>query len=148
MAFNSALASRLRGNKLELSIEDRSGRVTNFYAVEQDLVDAAKEAFRRVGARTKGLAYEYCPKDTYFMANHIELVESEESQVFEVGWWASDFYEAGLPFYPEFVVLGTRYVPPNDPLTPAYEATKPEYELEMRELWRASLERRAVRSGL
>lgn len=147
MAFDLALSERLGGAKLELSLQDRSGKIANFHAVYRDIVEAMQEAALECARDTQALAYELCPVDTGFMRDHIEVVTSENNQTWEIGWRAEDFFEEGLPFYPMFVVLGTRYLPPRDPLTPAHERMKPRYEQRMRELVRRSLERRAAGRG-
>lgn len=147
MAFSRRLSNALSGGKLELSLQDRSGRVQNFYQVERDLVEAMQEAMLEAAYETQAAAFELCPVDTGFMRDHIRVETDESLQSFEIGWRADDFFEEGLAFYPMFVVLGTRFVPPRDPLTPAYERTKPRFAEKVREAIQEALRRRRVRGG-
>jgi hypothetical protein len=144
MAFDVALSNRLGGNKFELSLRDRSGKIQNFHAAETDIVDAMKEAMLLNALETQTIAFELCAVDTGFMRDHIDVVTSEQNLVYEIGWRAEDFFNAGFEFYPMFVVLGTRFLPPRDPLTPAHEMTKPKYVERMRELVGIALERRRM----
>jgi hypothetical protein len=144
MAYNAALAARLPGRRFEVSLTDRSGRVQNLYAVGEDITRAMQQAMQVMGAETYEIAYALTPKDTWFMADHLRLDFSPNYQVFELGWSADDFFDADLPFYPPYVVFGTRFMAGQDPLTPAHEMTKPEYEATMRELVNAAMLRRRV----
>jgi hypothetical protein len=144
MAYDPRLAAALSGSKMELSLVDRSGKVQNFYAMYEDLVERMQDAMLESALETQARAYELCPVDTGFMRDHIDVYTSESMQEFEIGWKAGDFFEAGLPFYPMYVVLGTRYLSPRDPLTPAYAATKPVYEQRVAEAVREALQRRRM----
>jgi len=144
MAFDSALSNALGGSKLELSITDRSGRVQNFYKFADDLVDEMKNAMLEAALETQALAFEFCPVDTGFMRDHIDVIVSDNLQTFEIGWKAEDFFGAGLVFYPMFVVLGTRHTAPRDPLTPAYLQSKPIYEDRVRAAIQQAIARKAL----
>jgi tricorn protease-like protein len=144
MAFDSALNQALSGNRLELSLQDRSGKVANFHAIYDDIVAGIKEAMLDCAEETRDLAYAFCPVQYGFMREHIRVVTSQNNQVFEIGWRAEDFYAAGFDFYPMFVVLGTRHMAPRDPLTPAHEITKPRYAERSAQLVQMALERRKV----
>lgn len=144
MAYDEGLALTLAGNKLELSLTDRSGRVQNLYAFATDLVEEMKEAMLEAALETQALAFEFCPVDTGFMRDHIDVIVSENHQTFEIGWKAEDFFEAGLAFYPMYVVLGTRFLAPRDPLTPAYMASKPLYEERVSAAIQKAIARRAM----
>jgi hypothetical protein len=144
MAFSRALSRQLSGGRFELSLQDRSGRIQNFYAIERDIVAALQEALLDCALETQAIAFELCAVDTGFMREHIEVYVSEGMQTFEIGWRADEFFEAGFDFYPMFVVLGTRFMPPRDPLTPAYERTKPRYAERSRELVQEALRRRRI----
>lgn len=134
----------LSGHKLELSLVDRSGKIQNFNAIYPDIVRAMQDAALQCALETQTIAYALCPVDTGFMRDHIVVVTSANNQIFEIGWRAADFFEAGFDFYPMYVVLGTRHMPPRDPLTPAHEQVKPRYEQRTRELVQQALERRKV----
>lgn len=142
--YDAALAIALSGAKLELSIVDRAGKVANFFADSSDIVTAIQDAMLETALETQAIAFELCPVDTGFMRDHITVVTSPNNQVFEIGWQASDFFDAGLAFYPMFVVLGTRFMAARDPLTPAYAQTKPRYEQAVADAMRRAIERRAA----
>lgn len=144
MAYDALLSARLHGHRFELSLEDRTGRIANLHRVGADLVEAFKRAGRETALETRDIARELTPVDKGFMRDNLELYVSPDGQVFEVGWRAEPFFAEGLAFYPQFVVLGTRYQAPNDPLTPAHERTKPRYEQRIRANIAEAMRRRAV----
>jgi hypothetical protein len=144
MAFNRALSNQLGGLRMELSLVDRSGKVQNFYSVYDDIVEEMQNAMLDCALLTQSIAFELCPVDTGFMRDHIEVITDDSMQVFEIGWRAEPFFAAGLQFYPMFVVLGTRFMPARDPLTPAYAQTKPEYEVRNAAAINRALERRRM----
>lgn len=140
--FDRALSDALSGVKMELSLSDRSGKVANFYAFSDECVAAIRNAAMECALETQTIAFDLCPVDTGFMREHIDVIMSDGDRTFEIGWQAQDFFDAGLEFYPMFVVLGTRYMAPRDPLTPAYAMTKGLYEERITAAIRAALEAR------
>jgi hypothetical protein len=144
MAFDKQLSQSLGGWKFELSLQDKSGQIANFYAAETDVVEAIQDAGLECAYETQAIAYELCAFKTGFMRDHLDVYVSENMRRFEIGWKAADFFDAGFPFYPAFVVLGTRFQAPRDPLTPAYAETKPLYESRVAAAIQVALERRRM----
>lgn len=142
MAFDVTLSAALSGAKMELSIRDQTGRVANFWAFDDEIIKDIQAAGERAALRTQTIAFELCAVDTGFMREHIDVMTSPDLQTWEVGWRAADFFAAGLAFYPMYVVLGTRYMPPRDPLTPAYQQSKPIYLEEITAAIQAGVQRR------
>lgn len=145
MAFDKQLSQSLGGWKFELSLQNRSGQVQNFYAEDQVAVEAMQDAMLECAYETQAIAYYLCAFKTGFMRDNLEVYVSENLRRFEIGWRAEPFFQAGFPFYPMFVVLGTRHQAPNDPLTPAHAQTKPIYEQRVADAIRGALERRRMR---
>lgn len=145
MAFNEQLSANLSGWKFELSLQDKSGQVQNFYANDQVVVEAIQEAAYECAYETRAVAYYLCAFKTGFMRDNLDVYVSDGRRRFEIGWRADPFFQAGFPFYPMFVVLGTRFQEPRDPLTPAYAQTKPIYEQRVAAAIREALARRRMR---
>ena len=55
------------------------------------------------------MAYDLCPKDTYFMADHIRVEFSKGGYAYYIGWKRKDFTGAGKPGYFLYQELGFRH---------------------------------------
>ena len=83
-------------------------------------------------AKEYQLAYDLCPKDTFFMANHLRVEFSRGGYAYELGWRESDFTSAGKPFYALHQEFGYRHYRSNrfiqnPSLFPARNATRPKF---------------------
>lgn len=124
----------------ELGVKGLEGLVANFYAADIDCQLALETATRRAGDEIFGLAYMFCPVDTGFMQEHLKLLLTRFT--FEIGWDATDFFDAGHPFYPEWVEFGTRFMPGQYVLTRAYDEGYPKYVADVSQGVHDALERR------
>lgn len=138
-----AAGSTNRGIALDLSFKNALGLVANLYAFDQDCQDAMRAAVQEAAEFCHEYAYEICPKDTHFMAEHIQVLMSPGGLVFEVGWLASDFESEGLAFYPLYVEFGTRFMDAQPTLYPAYQETVPILEASVSHEIQLALARRA-----
>ena len=68
-----------------------------------------KDTAGEYAAKEYSLAYDLCPKDTFFMADHLRLSFSRGGYAYELGWDESDFAAAGRSFYPVFQEFGYRH---------------------------------------
>lgn len=112
------MASTTR-DRFELGVQGVEGLAANFHKADAILQQEMSEAIERGAERIFVAAYAYTPVRTRFMQNHLRAELTELT--WSIGWDASDFYEAGLAFYPEFVELGTRFMEGQFPLTRAYD---------------------------
>jgi hypothetical protein len=113
------------GVRLELSVLNAAAVIGNLRAFDRRLQDDLRAVNEETGEDIRALTYELCPVDTGFMREHIVVVFSEGGMVVEVGWQASDFFEAGLVFYPFFVIFGTVSMPARPVLQSAYAHFRP-----------------------
>ena len=67
------------------------------------------------------------PRDTDFMAEHVEIVRTDNGLGFEVGWYAPVFLteSESKQFYPPHVEYGTEWTPAQPSLGPAYIKQEP-----------------------
>lgn len=120
---------------------NRRVRVRNADALKANLgrlLKSAKKAVRlsvseaadRITARTIDL----CPKDTFYMSEHVRTTFSKAGFTFTVGWDALDFIgttdDKGQlrSFYPFFVEFGTRHMRAQPSLSIAYVEERPRYQ--------------------
>lgn len=91
------------------------------------------------------LVFNDCPVDTGFMRDHIIVVFDADGLRYELGWTATDFgIEAGLPFYPPFVIFGTRFMEGRDFLFPNHLLARRRFQGKLR----AALRRAGQQSRL
>lgn len=129
------------GVTFELGIRDTRGLAANFHAADEAIADA----MRALTARTVGVfdsVWEsLTPIDTAFMVTHRHITVTPSGLGFEAGWDASEFFGAGLAFYPWFQEFGTRYMSAQPSLGPAYRYVAPQYAADMRDVLRATIQR-------
>ena len=85
----------------------------------------AARAMQASQGRVHTHAAALTPVRTGRMKSLLREQPAEGGMGYVVGWTAEDFREHAQPPYFVYVVLGTRFQPANDPLTPALEAERP-----------------------
>jgi HK97 gp10 family phage protein len=128
--------------QMELSVRNESGLAANFYAAERDVVEAMRAAAERAAELVQQVVQMTCAVDTGFMRDHVRVYRSPNGLVWEVGWDATDFFNAGLAFYPWFVEFGTRFMAAQPSLLPAYDYVVPIYQQDVADLVGIALARR------
>jgi HK97 gp10 family phage protein len=130
--------------RMELQVRNEQALVANFYAAERDIVTAMQLAVRNAADLVQQVVQLTCAIDTGFMRDHVRVYVSPGGLAWQVGWDASDFFAAGLAFYPWFVEFGTRYMAAQPSLGPAYEYVAPIYQAEVADLVGLAVERRRI----
>lgn len=125
----------------ELGVRNLQALAANFHAADEELQDDIRALVRETAQDTRDLTAVLAPKDTEFMADHVDWWLSESELGFEVGWHVDDFVEAGLAFYPYFQEFGTRIMQAQPSLGPAWDANAPIFEDRMTRLLRESVAR-------
>lgn len=75
------------------------------------------------------LVYGDCPVDTGFMRAHIVVFFDSDGLSYQLGWVHTDFgTAAGLPFYPPFVIYGTRFMAGRDFLFPNHMLARARFQ--------------------
>lgn len=126
-------------HKMELSFKGAEALEANFRNLDRRADRALDATVRRFAKKLYDTTYKRTPVDTKFMQDHLRLIQTRRT--FEVGWDASDFFDALKVFYPEFVEFGTRYMAGRFPLTSSVADVMPEYYAEIRNVIRGSIER-------
>lgn len=108
-------------------VEGKAATIANMYAANKGVVAEMRHATVKAGYDTHRLAYQFCPKDTWFMANHLRVEFTPEQRGFEVFWDPEDFHAEDLEFYPPFVEFGTFNSPAQPSLGPAFEVMSVHY---------------------
>lgn len=132
MATHVAPVAGYNSLKFELGVRNQQALIANFHAKEREIVDAMRRASEAAAYRAQGIAYMLCPVDTsptaddFAMRDHIKIIFSPDKLAWELGWYAEDFFDAGLPFYAFFVEFGTRYMPARPSLRPAADMVESE----------------------
>ena len=112
---------------------------------------AARKGIRAVigeyAAKEYQMAYDLCPKDTFFMADHIRVEFSPGGYAYYLGWRRRDFTAAGKSFYALYQELSFRHwlsgkIIHNPCLQPTRAVMRPRFE---RDLARALREAAAGR---
>jgi HK97 gp10 family phage protein len=129
------------GVRLDLSQKNVAGVIARIYSADTRCTAAMRRTARRAGAFCQELTQALAPKDTAFMAEHVRTEYTPEGFGFETGWLAQDYLDAGLPFYPPYQEFGTRFMPPQPSLYPAYKATQEFYLEEVRKNIRDAITR-------
>jgi HK97 gp10 family phage protein len=134
----AAASSGYNASRFELGIRNQQALVANFHSAEREIVDAMTDLTRAAGERAYAIAYAICPVDTsptaddFAMRDYIRLEFSAGGLVWELGWYAEDFFGAGHPFYAFFVEFGTRFMPARPSLRPAFEQASAELLRDLR----------------
>lgn len=132
------------GIRLELSVRNESALVANFFALDAEIQVAMQLAAASAADLVRQVVQSTCAVDTGFMRDHVRIWKSPTGLVWEVGWDAGDFFDAGLAFYPFFVEYGTRFMAAQPSLGPAYEYVVPIYLADVEALVQLAIERRSV----
>jgi len=117
-----------------------TGLVANLRAFDRIAVAEIGDAMERGAKDTRDLARQLCAVDTGFMREHLDYELTPERRAYTVGWKPEDFAEAGLPFYPPFVELGTSNSPAQPSLFPAHETMQPHVQSDIGAALRRSIE--------
>lgn len=125
---------------LELGVRESSGMAANFYKADRAVYDAIQRSSRNAGLLTKEITQQLSRVRTGFMRAHVTLNETPTGLVWEVGWNAEDFIDAGLPFYPVFQELGTRHITPMHALRDAFRYVQDVFGDELRDSIRGAIE--------
>jgi hypothetical protein len=130
--------------RLTLSTRNAGGIAANFVAADRRAQAAVKKVVRRNGVQLHEKAYAACPVDTGFMRSQLRVGFSENGYAYEVGWLEGDFAEAGLAFYPVYVIFGTRRQAANDFFFPLRDRQLAQFKSELGTELRAAYARRGA----
>jgi hypothetical protein len=116
--------------KFTLSTRNQQRVVHQLRAFAPKVRKVIRDTVGEYAAREYQLAYDLCPKDTFFMADHLRIEFSRGGFAYELGWRERDFTAAGREFYPIFQEFGYRHwrsgrFIQNPSLFPARNATRP-----------------------
>jgi HK97 gp10 family phage protein len=142
-----ARGSTSRGLRLELSQKNVAGVIARIYSSDRACQNAVREATQDAGEFCRELTALYAPKDTGRMARLVRTTYDPEGFSFETGWSAVDFADEGEPFYPPFQEFGTRFMPAQPSLYPAYKETQPYYIEQIRAAIREAVSRQRAGFG-
>jgi HK97 gp10 family phage protein len=130
------------GLKMELSVRNSKGVIANLYAADREAVLGIGKAMVRGSLRVQRRTAVLAPKRTKYMSQHVRRSMSPKNLYFEVGWKIEDFIKIGENFYPFFQEFGTRYLPANPSLGPAFREDEPVTQRDIAKEVRAACERR------
>jgi len=90
-------------------------------------ITRAKIVMGRNAGITKKTVELTAPRDTNFMAEHVEIDRFDDGLGYEVGWHAEVFIAESVSheFYPPHVEEGTEWTPAQPSLGPAHERQTP-----------------------
>ncbi|MGI8765700.1 MAG: HK97-gp10 family putative phage morphogenesis protein [Gemmatimonadaceae bacterium] len=131
--------------RFELSVQGVEGLVANIYAADPLVKNAVRAVNQRAGKYIRERTQATCAYDTGFMAEHVKDVYTPSGLAFEVGWDATDFYEAGHPFYPVWVEWGTTRQAAQPSLAPAYDEYSVTYADDLGTAIKAAISRLGTR---
>lgn len=124
-----------------LGVRGTRGLAANFYAADRDILQAMRDLTKRGAQLIVDVTRQLAPVRTGFMRDHVAYELLPSGLGYEAGWRESDFTAAGLPFYPLFQELGTRFMAANPSLGPAAQYVAPILLHEGRDILRAAIER-------
>lgn len=127
--------------RFELSVRGLSGLVANLYAADPLVQSRVRTVNTRFGAAIRQRVADTCAYDTGFMSEHARDTYTPSGLTFEVGWDASDFFDAGKAFYPEYVEFGTVAMAAQPSLLPAFDEYSSAYEQAIGDEIRAAIDR-------
>lgn len=131
---------------VSLTVRGVEGLAANFQATNARVQRNVRDVNGRSAARLHARTVDLCPKDTFFMSEHVRTDFSAGGLTFETGWDASDFIgttdEDGneRSFYPPYVEFGTMHQRAQPSLTLAYIEEEPRYKQELSEALRSAIE--------
>jgi HK97 gp10 family phage protein len=129
----------------ELGVRNLQALAANFHTFDTELQKDVRALVRETAQDTRDLTSVLAPKDTEFMADHVDWWLTNSELGFEVGWHVDDFVEAGLAFYPFFQEFGTRFMAAQPSLGPAWDANAPIFTERLTRLLRESVARLETR---
>lgn len=127
------------GIEFELGVRNSAALASNFFQVDRELTSALRGAVNRGSALLVEVVKALVPVDTGFMQRNVKRWRSPSGLVYEVGWKAEDFINAGHAFYPVFVEYGTRFMPAQPSLGPAAEYAMPIIQEEISDIFRVAI---------
>lgn len=95
--------------RLSLQIKNVNPVIRRLRAFSPRARRAIKDVIGEYAAKEYQMAYDLCPKDTYFMADHLRTEFSEGGYAYYIGWKRSDFTGAGKAGYFLYQELGFRH---------------------------------------
>ena len=95
--------------RFSLSTRSRERVILQLRKFTPQVRKVIKDTIGEYGAREYQLAYDLCPKDTFFMANALGIEFSKGGYSYRIGWKRSDFTAAGKPGYFLYQELGFRH---------------------------------------
>jgi hypothetical protein len=134
--------------RLTLSTRNIRGLIANIYAADAVTQRAVRRTVKKWGPRQQQLTAELAPYDVttgpeaFHMRDNVRLRYSDDGLIYEVGFDAEDFTEAGRPFYPIYTEFGTRFMAARPCVFPARDRIYPEYKADLSANVRAALRRR------
>lgn len=129
------------GIRFELGIRDTRATAANFHAADAAIAAAMRGVVRAHTDIFDDVWESLTPVDTSFMVTHRHTVLTKGGLGFEAGWDASEFFAAGLPFYPVFQELGTWKMRAQPSLGPAYRYIAPLFAADMSRVLRGTINR-------
>lgn len=124
-----------------LEVRGVTGLIANVRVFDRIARQEIGDAMERGASDTADLTKQLCAVDSGFMRDHVGYEMSPERLTYTVGWKPEDFADAGLPFYPPFVELGTSNSPAQPALFPAHEAMSPHVQADVGAALRRSIAR-------
>lgn len=109
-----------------------------------------RKCVQRAGERVYQMAANLTPIDTGYMVDHLRLSFHREGFSYHLGWYAEDFVGTERihgfsqtprprPFYVPYVVFGTSRHSGVNPLTPAQESDKQQFDQECQDAYWAAM---------
>jgi hypothetical protein len=120
-------------SRLTLATRNREAIAARFAAVVPAAQRRVAVLVRETAEYEYALVYHACPVDTGYMRAHITVFMDADDLAYTLGWVDTDFgVVAGLPFYPPYVIFGTRYQAGRDFLFPNHELAKARFRGRLR----------------
>lgn len=124
----------IAGYNFQVKLSNVDGLIANIVARNEKAKRLILAAIGSSAARLHQRTVDLCPKDTFYMSEHVRSDFSAHGYTFETGWDARDFLGTtdihGRPraFYPFFVEFGTRHMVAQPSLTIAFQEEIPKYQ--------------------
>lgn len=113
--------------KLTLGVRNAPRVALQLRAFSKSAREGIRDVVGEYGAKQHARTYDLCPKDTFFMADHIRTVFSKGGYHYQTGWYEREFRAAGRAFYPPFQEYGTRFMSAQPCLFPARDEILPRF---------------------
>lgn len=123
----------MRLKALALGSSNERAIVARFAAFDKEVTRLARAVVKDNAADAYMRIHRDCPvddgpyADDFHMRDHIVIVFSADGLAYQIGWDEDDFLSAGQPFYPIFVIFGTRFMAARDVLFPNHEQSKRDF---------------------